>query len=88
MALTASAAWEHQFGDQQFTAKGAFAAGGESFNAKSLKTGRDAAVLGLSLESLHTVNNDDLLGLKAGIETRLMEGGRDMTFNIGLEYRF
>lgn len=88
LTVKGSAAWEHQFGDHQFTADGGFLAGGGSFQASSLAMDRDAAVLGLTVDSLHRLDNGDLFGLAAGYETRLMSGGHDQQFNLGLEYRF
>ncbi len=88
LTVKGSAAWEHQFGDHQFTADGGFLAGGASFQARSLEMDRDAAVLGLTVDSLHRLDNGDLFGLAAGYETRLMSGGHDQQVNLGVEYRF
>ncbi len=88
VTLKASAAWEHQYGDNQFTTEGAFVAGGRSFKAKSLETGRDAALLGLSAEAFRALDDKKSIGFKAGVDARLARGGHDLSFNVGIEYRF
>jgi hypothetical protein len=88
LTVKASAAWERQFGDRRFSADGWFKSGGPRFNARSLQMDRNAAVLGLTLDSAHKLPSGAVFGLSVGYETRLMRHGRDQQYSAGFEVRF